>query len=306
MGRTVVFVNEFRRLRDRETKRGGRRYSRRMAVNHSDDMSVFVVSDGTGDTGSAAVRAAMIQFRNRWRLRVFRDARTISEVRRVIELAEKARALVVFSLVEGEIVEALHHEAEERGVVVVDLLGPLIMRVAQRLHVEPRHQPGLLHGFSDDYFDRIEAVEFAVRHDDGANLRTLHEADIVLTGVSRTSKTPLSMYLAQRGYKIGNVPLIPGLDPPKELLELEPSRVFGLTVDPDTLLSVRSARLRSMRAPSSTAYTDPDQVVLEIERARKLFRQQGWRMIDVSGRAVEENASKILDAHGESFGSTNR
>jgi hypothetical protein len=306
MGRTVVFVNEFRRLRDRATKRGRRRYSRRMAVNHSDDMSVFVVSDGTGDTGSAAVRAAMIQFRNRWRLRVFRDARTISEVRRVIELAEKARALVVFSLVEGEIVEALHHEAEERGVVVVDLLGPLIMRVAQRLHVEPRHQPGLLHGFSDDYFDRIEAVEFAVRHDDGANLRTLHEADIVLTGVSRTSKTPLSMYLAQRGYKIGNVPLIPGLDPPKELLELEPSRVFGLTVDPDTLLSVRSARLRSMRAPSSTAYTDPDQVVLEIERARKLFRQQGWRMIDVSGRAVEENASKILDAHGESFGSTNR
>jgi hypothetical protein len=268
-------------------------------------MTVFVVSDGTGDTGSAAVRAAMIQFRNRWRLRVFRDARTISEIRRVIELAEKARALVVFSLVEGEIVEALMHEADARQVVAVDLLGPLIMRVAQRLHVEPRHQPGLLHGFSDDYFDRVEAVEFAVRHDDGANLRTLHEADIVLTGVSRTSKTPLSMYLAQRGYKTGNVPLIPGLDPPKELLEMEASRVFGLTVDPRTLLSVRTARLRSMRAPSSTAYTDPDQVALELDRARKLCRQQGWRMIDVSGRAVEESASKIIDTYAETFGSTN-
>jgi regulator of PEP synthase PpsR (kinase-PPPase family) len=271
-----------------------------------DDMTVFVVSDGTGDTGSAAVRAAMIQFRSRWRLRVFRDARTISEVRRVIEQAEKIGALVVFSLVEGDVVEALLHEAEERHVVAVDLLGPLIMRVAQRLHVEPRHQPGLLHGFSDDYFDRVEAVEFAVRHDDGANLRTLHEADIVLTGVSRTSKTPLSMYLAQRGYKTGNVPLIPGLDPQKELLELDPSRVFGLSVDPGTLLSVRTARLRSMRAPSATDYTDPDQVMLELDRARKLCRQKGWRMIDVSGRAVEENASKIIDAHAAAFGATNR
>jgi regulator of PEP synthase PpsR (kinase-PPPase family) len=271
-----------------------------------DDMTVFVVSDGTGDTGSAAVRAAMIQFRNRWRLRVFRDTRTISEVRRVIEQAQEAGALVVFSLVEGAVVEALIHEAEVRHVVAVDLLGPLILRVAQRLHVEPRNQPGLLHGFSDDYFDRVEAVEFAVRHDDGANLRTLHEADIVLTGVSRTSKTPLSMYLAQRGYKTGNVPLIPGLEPQKELLELNSSRVFGLTVDPATLLSVRTARLRSMRAPSATDYTDPDQVMLELDRARKLCRQKGWRMIDVSGRAVEENASKIIDAHADAFGATNR
>jgi regulator of PEP synthase PpsR (kinase-PPPase family) len=277
-----------------------------MVTSTSEDMTVFVVSDGTGDTGSAAVRAAMIQFRNRWRLRVFRDARTLSEIRRIVTLAEQTGALIVFSLVEGEIVEALIHEAEERRVVAVDLLGPLIMRVAQRLHVEPRHQPGLLHGFSDDYFDRVEAVEFAVRHDDGANLRTLHEADIVLTGVSRTSKTPLSMYLAQRGYKTGNVPLIPGLDPQKELLELEAGRVFGLTVDPATLLSVRTARLRSMRAPSSTDYTDPDQVILELDRARKLCRQKGWRMIDVSGRAVEENASKIIDAHAASFGATNR
>jgi regulator of PEP synthase PpsR (kinase-PPPase family) len=176
-------------------------------------------------------------------------------------------------------------------------LGPLIIKVAQRLHVEPRHQPGLLHGFSDDYFQRVEAVEFAVRHDDGANVHTLHEADIVLTGVSRTSKTPLSMYLAQRGYKTGNVPLVPGVDAPKELLELNPRRVFGLTVDPGTLLSVRTARLRSMRAPSSSTYTDPDEVMLELDRARRLFRTKGWRVIDVSGRAVEENASRVIEAY---------
>lgn len=270
-------------------------------ANENDDMNVFVVSDGTGDTGSAAVRAAMIQFPQRWRMRIFRDARTISEVRRVIELAEEADALVVFSLVEGDVVEALKREAEARQVVAVDLLGPLIMRVAQRLKVEPKHQPGLLHGFSEDYFDRVDAVEFAVRHDDGANLRTLHEADIVLTGVSRTSKTPTSMYLAQRGYKVGNVPLVPGLEPPQELLEVDKRRVFGLTVDPGTLLSVRTARMRSMRGGSATDYTDPDQVMLELDRARKLFRARGWKMIDVSGRAVEENASRILEAYQEAF-----
>jgi len=259
-------------------------------------ITVFVVSDGTGDTGSAAVRAAMVQFREPWRLRVFRDTRTIADVRDVMEQAQQGRAVVVFSLVEGEIVEALLREAEHRAIAAVDLLGPLIMKVAQRLHVEPSHQPGLLHGFSDEYFERVEAVEFAVRHDDGANLHTLHEADIVLTGVSRTSKTPLSMYLAQRGFKTGNVPLIPGLDPPSQLLELNPKRVFGLTVDPGTLLSVRTARLRTMKAPTSTSYTDPDQVMLELDRARRLFRAQGWRMIDVSGRAVEENASRIIDS----------
>ncbi|MFK7894780.1 MAG: pyruvate, water dikinase regulatory protein [Myxococcota bacterium] len=273
-----------------------------MAAKKSDDMTVYVVSDGTGDTGSAAVRAAMIQFRHRWRMHLFRDTRTISDVRRVIEQAQAANALVVFSLVEGEVVEALLLEAEERHVVAVDLLGPLIMRVAQKLKVEPRHQPGLLHGFSDDYFDRVDAVEFAVRHDDGANLRTLHEADIVLTGVSRTSKTPLSMYLAQQGFKTGNVPLVPGLEPPKELYELDRKRVFGLTVDPSTLLNVRTARLRSMRAPSSTAYTDPDQIMLELDRARKLCRAKGWKLINVSGRAVEENASKIIDAYEVAFG----
>lgn len=271
-----------------------------MAASKPEDMTVFVVSDGTGDTGSAAVRAAMVQFRQPWRLRVLRDTRSLSDVRRALEQAEEARAIVVFSLVDGEVVDALLREAEARGVVAVDLLGPLIMKVAQRLRVEPRHQPGLLHGFSDDYFKRVEAVEFAVRHDDGANLHTLHEADIVLTGVSRTSKTPLSMYLAQRGYRTGNVPLIPGLEPPKELLELTPSRVFGLTVDPGTLLSVRSARMRTMRGPSSTSYTDPDHVMLEIDRARRLFRSRGWRTIDVSGRAVEENASRIIEVLGSS------
>ena len=224
----------------------------------------------------------------------------------MIGLAAEAGAMVVFSLVEREVIEALQVEASNQSVVTVDLLGPLISKVATRLRSEPSHQPGLLHGIGDDYFSRIEAVEFAVHHDDGANVHTLYQADIVLTGVSRTSKTPLSMYLAQRGYKTGNVPLVPGVDPPKELLELDNRKVFGLLIEPHALTTIRQARLRAIRASPRTAYTDIEAVANEVERARLFYRQNGWRSIEITGKAVEENASRILEyfelAQGQASG----
>ncbi len=259
---------------------------------------VFVVSDGTGETCAAAVRAAMLQFQAPWRLRIFGGIRHESDLRRVMPKAAEARALVVFSLVEGKIVDALQLEAEKLGVTTVDLLGPLIAKVALRLHMEPRHQPGLLHGFTDDYFKRVEAVEFAVRHDDGARLHTLVEAEIVLTGVSRTSKTPLSMYLAQRGYKTGNVPLVPHLDPPRVLLEMDPRKIFGLVIDSEKLKPLRQARVRAIGSRTyKSAYTDPEAMKTELELARRLFRRRGWKTVDVGGRAVEENATRIIELY---------
>ena len=258
---------------------------------------IFVVSDGTGETGAAACRAVMLQFSTPWRLRIFGDVRHPSEVQRVMAQAAEAKALVVFSLVEKREAAELLPEAQRYGLATVDLLGPLIARAATHLRAEPRHQPGLLHGMSDDYFKRIEAVEFAVRHDDGANLNTLYEADIVLTGVSRTSKTPLTMYLAQRGYKTGNVPMVPGLDPPIELLELDAHKVFTLDIDPGTLLGVRQARLKSLRTSPFSKYTDTSAIRQELDRARQLCRRQGWRHIDISGKAVEENASRIIELY---------
>jgi regulator of PEP synthase PpsR (kinase-PPPase family) len=199
--------------------------------------------------------------------------------------------------VNKQVAEVLLREAERRGVVTVDLLGPMISKVAQHLRAEPRLEPGLLHGFSDEYFKRIEAVEFAVQHDDGANLHTLHEADIVLTGPSRCSKTPLSMYLAQRGYKTGNVPLVEGMDAPRALLEADPRKVFGLIIDVTTLLGVRQARVRELHSSPYSTYTDRDTIELEIDGAKRLFREQRWRSLDISGRAVEENAARILDLY---------
>ena len=256
--------------------------------------SLFVVSDGTGETAAAVARAALAQFQVDFSLRRFGGIRHEGLARRVAAEAEKLGALVVFTLVDRRVARALIEESNKRGVPTVDVLGGVIAKVAEHLHAEPRSEPGLLHGFSDDYFRRVEAVEFAVQHDDGANLHTLFRADLVLTGVSRTSKTPLSMYLAQRGYKTGNVPIVPGIDPPKALLDLDARKVFALAVDPSHLLTVRQARVRVLGAPPYATYADPAALLDEIRRARRIYREQGWRVIDISGRAVEENAARIL------------
>jgi [pyruvate, water dikinase]-phosphate phosphotransferase / [pyruvate, water dikinase] kinase len=266
-----------------------------MATTAESGMQVFVVSDGTGDTGTSMVRAAMLQFQSAWKLRVFGEIRRPSEVKRVVASAAEANALVVFSLVERNMVEVLQREAQIQGVVALDLLGPLIAQVAESLHAEPRHQPGLLHGMSEDYFARIDAVEFAVNHDDGANVHTLYDADIVLTGVSRTSKTPLCMYLAQRGYKTGNVPLVPRVEPPRELLELDPLKVFGLLIDPAELMTIRQARLRAIKASPTSDYTNIEAVTEEVEQAKTLCRRNGWRLVEVTGKAVEENAARLME-----------
>lgn len=262
------------------------------------EAEVFVVSDGTGETATGAVKAAMMQFSTQFRLRTFADVRHPGQVGRVLEMAQRERALVVFTVVDPEVASALRDQGSALGVPIVDLLGPLLSRVAQHVRSEPRHQPGLLHGFTGDYFRRIEAVEFAVRHDDGLNLRTIFEADLVLTGPSRTSKTPLSMYLAQRGIKTGNVPLVPGLEPPRELLDLDPRKVVGLTLDPGTLVTIRQARLRLIGAPPWTDYVEPEAVYQEVSRAKRLFRERGWRTVDTSNRAVEETAARVLELLG--------
>ncbi len=258
---------------------------------------LFVISDGTGETAAAAVRAAMSQFSTRWRLRTFGEVRHASQIRRVLAAAAASRSLVVFTLVDDPLTQVLRDEAAARQVPVVDLLGPLIQHAAGHFDLAPENRPGVLHGFTDEYFRRVEAVEFAVRHDDGANLHTLHQADLVLTGVSRTSKTPLSMYLAQRGYKTGNVPLVPGIDPPRQLLEMSPEKVFGLVVDSSTLIGIRRERLQHLQAPPRLSYADEEAVRDELRRARRLFRAQRWRAVDITGRAVEENASRIVELY---------
>ncbi|MEN8158661.1 MAG: pyruvate, water dikinase regulatory protein [Myxococcota bacterium] len=256
---------------------------------------LIVISDGTGETAVAAVRAATTQFPDTFRIRTFGETRHESQVRRLMDRAAEAGALVVFTVVNESLTQLIRDLAREKGVPAVDLLGPMISVLANHFQLSPHLRPGILHGFSEDYFQRVEAVEFAVRHDDGANLHTLFQADLVLTGVSRTSKTPLSMYLAQRGFRTGNVPIVPGIEPPRELFEIDRHKVIGLISDADALHEIRRARIRQLGASPYMAYADLGAVQDELQRARELFRRRGWRVVNITGKAVEEAASRILE-----------
>ena len=267
-----------------------------------EETEIVIVSDGTGETAAALVRAAMAQFNRPWHLRIFGGVRHASQLRRPVNQAARSGALVFYTLVDPAVALALKEAAASHGLSTANLLEPLMSQIGRHLSAEPRREPGILHGFSDEYFRRVEAVEFAVRHDDGANLRTLFQAELVLTGPSRTSKTPLSMYLAQRGLKTGNVPLVPGIEAPSELLELDPAKVIGLVAQPETLETVRRARVHRLGRAPYASYVEAEAVEQELTRARRLYREQGWRSVDITGRAVEENAARILDGFAGDVG----
>jgi regulator of PEP synthase PpsR (kinase-PPPase family) len=266
-----------------------------MAASDERELQIFVVSDGTGETAEAAARAAMTQFASSYRTRSFGEIRDEAQLERVLAEASERRAVVVFTIVRESLAKLVVARCAALQLRCVDLLGPVLSALEAELGLEPEHRPGLAHGVTEDYFRRVEAVEFAVGHDDGAGLAALRQADLVLVGVSRSSKTPLSMYLAHRGYKAGNVPLVAGIAPPEALLELTPSKVFGLVVNPGTLTEVRRARVRALGSSPWSSYADAEAIREELLAARRLFREHGWRSIDITARAVEENAARLIE-----------
>lgn len=257
---------------------------------------IFVVSDATGDTAEKVVRATMLQFgSNAAQLRIFSRVRSPEQATRIVQEAAANQALVVYTLVNPRLRESMASEIREAGLEGVDLIGTLMMKLTQFFDYEPAGTPGLLYQIGEDYFKRIEAVEFSVKNDDGQEPRNLPKADLVLVGISRTSKTPVSTYLAQKGFKVVNVPLVLGIDPPRELWECDQSRVFGLTIDINALIKIRQSRLRHLGLPPDTEYAMREHIMQEIRFARKLFSQNPqWPLIDVTSKAIEETAAIIL------------
>ncbi|HEX9874479.1 MAG TPA: pyruvate, water dikinase regulatory protein [Deferrimonas sp.] len=257
---------------------------------------VYLLSDATGETAEKMVSAALTQFseKDSVRLKRISNVRTKNEVYEALDQALNEGGLVVYTVVNRELAQLVHDECDSLGIPNIDLITPLLMKLSGFFGRSPREMPGLLHGVNEEYFRRIEAVEFTVRQDDGQETRHLCRADIVLVGVSRTSKTPLSMYLAHRGWKVANVPLVKGIDPPAELFEIDPARVVGLVIDAQRLVELRATRLKHLGQGSRAAYADYGQVEDELAYTRALFRRQGWAVIDVTGKAVEETANEVL------------
>lgn len=262
---------------------------------------IYVVSDSTGETAERVVRAALLQFPDqRVRVRLFTRVRDQSSVRDVLAKAKDAEAMIVFTLVRPELRDYFFEQARQKQVEVVDVIGSLIHKVAGFLESTPLNIPTAQMSLSEEYFRRVEAIEFAVKSDDGKEPRNLRKADLVLTGVSRTSKTPLSTYLAGRGLKVANVPLVYGVDPPKELYEVPEHKVVALTIDVDLLLEIRKERLKQLGMPVDANYGMREHVKAELDFAHGLFREHpGWMVVNVSNRAIEETATIILEAYKE-------
>jgi len=259
--------------------------------------NIFVVSDSTGETAERVVRAALLQFPDqRVRVRLFTRVRDKESIQECLGKARDAQAMIVFTIVRPELREAFHEIARQNSVEAVDVIGSLIHKVGSFLEAQPMNIPSSDLPLSDEYFRRVEAIEFAVKSDDGKEPRNLRKADLVLTGVSRTSKTPLSTYLAGRGLKVANVPLVLGVSPPPELEEVPGTKVIGLTIDPDLLMDIRRKRLEQLGMPVDTSYGMRDHVKSELEFAHTIFRRHpDWMIINVTNRAIEETATVILE-----------
>lgn len=259
------------------------------------ELIIFTISDSSGETAEAVARAALVQFPP-GRASIYRlpQVRSCQQLANLVREVSHGRAVIAYTLVLPEYRETLENEARKHDIPTVDLLGPLITRLASLTGTTPLSQPGRLHLLDETYFKRIEAVDFAIRFDDGKNPDGIKQADVVLAGVSRTSKTPNCMYLAHHyGLKAANVPIVSGVEPPLALFQIPAKKIVGLHIDPYLLQEIRSTRAHILGMPSNTDYADPDRITQEVKQAKKLFRELKCHIIDVSAKAIEETSSEI-------------
>lgn len=258
--------------------------------------TIYVVSDSVGETAELVVKAAISQFNgsseqtNIRRIPYVEDRGTIKEV---ISLAEADGGIICFTLVVPEIRDFLIAEAEKANVVYYDIIGPLIEKMESVYGFSAKYEPGRVRQLDEDYFKKVEAIEFAVKYDDGRDPRGILKADIVLIGVSRTSKTPLSQYLAHKRLKVANVPIVPEVDPPEELFTVDPAKCIGLKISPDKLNHIRKERLKSLGLNDKAIYANINRIKEELEFFEKIVGRIGCNVVDVSNKAVEETANII-------------
>ncbi|WP_082235517.1 pyruvate, water dikinase regulatory protein [Halobacillus massiliensis] len=257
--------------------------------------TVYVVSDSVGETADLMVKAVSSQFTGQdIEIKHFSYVENKQDINNVITVAKYSDAIIAYTIVLPGLKEYLDVRAADEKILTVDLMLPLIDAFTQKFNSEPHGQPGQMRKLDENYYKRVEAIEFAVKYDDGQEVRGLRLADIVLIGVSRTSKTPLSMYLANKKFKVANVPLIPEIPPPQELFSIPRSKCVGLMITPEKLNDIRRERLKNLGLTSSANYASLDRILQELHSAESIMRKIGCPIIDVSNKAIEETADIIL------------
>jgi len=257
---------------------------------------IYLVSDSVGETVELVTKAAMSQFNgSSAELHRVPYVEDFSNIDDVIELAKHNNGLIIFTLVKPQMRAYLLKKAENEGIFAFDVIGPLLDKFKDISGIEPRNEPGLVRRLDEEYFKKIEAIEFAVKYDDGKDPNGILKADIVLVGVSRTSKTPLSQFLAIKRLKVANVPIVPEVDPPEQLFQIDPKKCIGLKIQSEQLINIRKERLIAMGLNETAIYANEKRIREELEFFDKVVSRIGCRVIDVTNKAVEETANLIVN-----------
>ncbi|MCS6882340.1 MAG: pyruvate, water dikinase regulatory protein [Oscillochloridaceae bacterium] len=257
--------------------------------------AIFIISGGAGALGKHVARIALSQFPGiNPAVIVIPQVSQEDQLPEIMQQVAERGGMIIHTMVNPTMREAVIRLAAEYGIPAIDTIGEPLALMAQLFGRMPVGQPGLYQRWHEVYQDRIRAIEYTVDHDDGRNPGDLHEAEVVLTGVSRVGKTPLSIYLGVLGWKVANVPLVPNVPPPRQLFEIDRRRVVGLTIDVDVLSHHRHWRQRLFQGNVNHGYTDPDELQDELAYARRIFRQGGFSVINVTNKPIEETADQVI------------
>lgn len=262
--------------------------------NNLDDKRVYIISDGIGQSAMNVLKASMIQFDlPPSALRVFPRVDRTEKIQSILEKAKQEKALVAYTIAKEETRNLVHELCEYLGLLHLDILGPPLERLTAYLGRKPKEGANLLRRVDSKYFERIAAIEFTMQYDDGKDVNKVYEADIVILGLSRTSKTPTSYFLAQQGYKVVNIPLMPEVPIPEEVYKIDQNRVVCLVMDSEVLQKIRNARIKHYRTKSN--YTDLGRIFNEMEMVYDLIKKnRKWHIIDTTNKSVEETAREII------------
>ncbi len=257
---------------------------------------VFLISDSTGETLDRIFMALKAQFNNfNYDLSQYSFTRTENQITTILDIAKKKESpIILYTVVNSKLAKFLAEQANNKKIPCFGVLGDLILNFSKILNQKATHQPSAQHVLDDDYYKRIEAIQFTMNHDDGNNTENIKESDIVLIGVSRTSKTPTSIYLANKGLKTSNIPLVNEMNIPFDVINSNTLCVVGLTTEAERLYDIRRNRLNSLKENEASDYTNLDKIRNEVEQSKKIFKKNKWPVIDVTRKSVEETAASII------------
>ena len=262
----------------------------------SNTYQIYLISDSTGETLDRIFLAIKAQFQNiNYEINTLSFTRTENQILKILSSAEKNKnPIILYSIVDSQLAKYLANESNKKKIPCFGVLGDLILSFSKLLNQKASHQPSGQHVLNEEYYKRIEAIQFTMNHDDGNQTENILESDIILVGVSRTSKTPTAIYLANRGLKTSNIPLVNEMSIPKDVINAKNLCVVGLVTEAERLFDIRRNRLNTLKENEKSEYTNLEKIKIELEESKKIFKKNQWPTIDVTRKSVEETAASII------------